>query len=322
MNLVRPVFTEYERQVLHGMARRRLQPTLVQRVLDASGKPVGRLFKLARQTRNPFVHGLSSRVQGWVQEGLIQTVKTAGRLTSPREALKRAEARGMHLADAESMRYLPLSDLDAIADTFRAGHRMLLGLEGALLGSATTLMEGVPGAQLIIPSLIIADVSASLTLLSRQTCHVASVYGFPATNPENLPHIIAAMAPQTEMSEEGYFAIKTAVAASIRETTRFTARTAHVVIDRTILEREAPQMLRLIASVAERLGVTLTQKELGVLVPIAGAVLNSSINMAFQRICYDSARDYFRLLLLEDRYGSELVAVAVAQEIDALKRRA
>ena len=117
---------------------------------------------------------------------------------------------------------------------------------------------------------------------------------------------LRAMAPQTATSDEGYLAIKTAIVGSIRETSRFVAGTAGVMIDRQLLEREAPQMIRLIATVAERLGITVTQKELGILVPVAGAVLNGSINLAFQQVSHQTAKDYFRRLLLEDRYGDEL----------------
>ena len=94
-----------------------------------------------------------------------------------------------------------------------------------------------------------------------------------------------------------------------------------MVLDRQVLEREAPQMIRLITYVADRLGIVVTQKELGVLVPIAGAVLNSGINVAFQQIGHQTAKDYFRRLILEERYGEELVGYAVQQEIAALKSK-
>ena len=80
-------------------------------------------------------------------------------------------------------------------------------------------------------------------------------------------------------------------------------------------------MIRLIAAVAERLGVTVTQKELGILVPVAGAVLNSSINLAFQQVSHQTAKDYFRRLLLEERYGDELIAVAISSEIADIRPR-
>ena len=77
----------------------------------------------------------------------------------------------------------------------------------------------------------------------------------------------------TETSDEGYVALKTAVVTSIRESSHFMSRTAGMLIDRHLLEREAPQMVRLIAFVADRLGVVVTEKELGLLIPIAGALV-------------------------------------------------
>jgi len=128
------------------------------------------------------------------------------------------------------------------------------------------------------------------------------------------------MAPHTDSSDEGYLALKTAVVTSIRESGQFLARTTGMVMDRQLLEREAPQMIRLITYVADRLGIVITQKELGILVPIAGAVLNSSINVAFQQVGHQTAKDYFRRVILEDRYGEELVSYALEQEIETLRK--
>lgn len=319
MSLAAPVFTEYERLVIRQIAEHRVQPTAVQRLLETVGRPVGKLFRLARESQNPALRGLSDRVGGLVQEGLIKSIQAANRITGTREIARRMESEGMQVSDISVMRYLPLSQLDKIADSFKLSSRLALGIEGALLGGFTTLAEGIPGAQLIIPSILVADVTASVTLLSRHTCRVSAVYGYSPKVPENLPHILAAMAPESGTSDEGCVAIKTAVVASIRESGRFLARSGGMVVDRHLLAREAPQMIRLISHVAERLGITVTQKELGILVPVAGAVLNSSINVAFQQVGHITAKDYFRRLLLEERYGEELVALAIHQEVEALR---
>src|SRR5262249_51042596 len=253
MSAVKPVFTEYEQEVIHEIALHRVQPNAVQRLLDTVGKPVSRVLKFARESSNPALRGISERVQGWVQEGLIKTVQVANRMTGAKEIKRRYETRGIHLADMESVRYLPLSHMDAVADSFKVGSSIALGAEGALLGSATTLAEGIPGAQLIIPSLILTDVTTSMTLLSRHTCRIANIYGFQSKSPDNLPHVLAAMAPQSDTTDEGYLAIKTAVMTSIREAGQFMTRTGGMLIDRKLLEREAPQMIRLIAYVADRL---------------------------------------------------------------------
>src|SRR5215470_10210207 len=320
MSHVSPVFTDYEQQVVRELALHRVQPNSIQRLIEGAGKPMVKLMNFGRTSQSRTVRSLSEHVHGWIEEGLIKTFRAANKLANTKEISKRYAARGIRIGeDFESLRFMPLSQLDAVADSFRWGSSLLLGAEGALLGSATTLAEGIPGAQLVIPSLILTDVTSSMTLLSRHTCRIATVYGYSSQKPENLPHLMAAMAPQTESSDEGYIALKTAVVTSIRESGQFMARTAGMVLDRQLLEREAPQMIRLITYVADRLGVVITQKELVVLVPIAGAVLNSSINVAFQQIGHQTAKDYFRRLILEDRYGEELVGYAIQQEIATLK---
>src|SRR5438093_1126137 len=94
-------------------------------------------------------------------------------------------------------------------------HRVQPNAVQRLLGGATTLAEGIPGAQLVIPSLILTDVTSSMTLLSRHTCRIATAYGYSSKNAGNFPHLVAAMAPQSETSDEGYLALKTAVITSI-----------------------------------------------------------------------------------------------------------
>jgi len=319
MSSVSPVFTEYEHQVIRELAQHRVQPNAVQRLLETAGRPMARLLNSGRQSNSRALRGLADQIHSWIEEGLIKTFRAANKLANTKDIARRYAARGINVGDNfESLRYMPLSKLDAVADSFRFGSTLLLGVEGALLGSATTMAEGIPGAQLVIPSLILTDITTSMMLLSRHTCRVATAYGFSSRNPENLPHLVAAMAPQSETTDEGYLALKTAVVTSIRESGMFTARTAGVVIDRQLIEREAPQMIRLITYVADRLGIVMTQKELGILVPVVGAVLNSSINIAFQQVGHHTAKDYFRRLLLEDRYGEELISYSIQQEIEAL----
>src|SRR5262245_41906007 len=319
MSHVSPVFTDYEQKIIREIAVHKVQPHAVQRVLETVGKPFSKLLHAGRDSNSRAIRGLTERVHGWVEEGLIKTFKAANRLTNPDDVTKRYAKRGMKVEDIESIRYLPLSVLDSVADSFNFGSGVLLSFEGALLGGATTLAEGIPGAQLVIPSLILTDVTTSLTLLSRHTCQIATAYGFSSKSPVNVPHLIAAMAPQAETSDEGYMTLKTAVVTSISEAGKFLSRSGSVIIDRQLLEHEAPQMIRLIAYVADRLGVVITEKELGIIVPVAGAVLNSSLNIAFQRLGHQTSKDYFRRLILEDRYGEEIVSYAIAQEMAVLR---
>src|SRR2546425_3104635 len=230
MSHVSPVFTEYEQQVVRELAIHRVQPDPIHRLLEGVGRPMAKLLNFGRNSKNRALRGVADHVHGWIEEGLIKTFRAANKLANTKDISKRYAARGIHVGeDFESLRYMPLSQLDAVADSFRWGSSFLLGLEGALLGSATTMAEGIPGAQLVIPSLILTDVTTSMTLLSRHTCRIATVYGYPSKNPQNLPHLIAAMAPQADNSDEGYLALKTAGGTSYRESALFIATSHNVV---------------------------------------------------------------------------------------------
>ncbi|HMF01591.1 MAG TPA: hypothetical protein VKK06_17025, partial [Terriglobia bacterium] len=197
MGQVSPVFTEYEQQIIRELAMHRVQPNAIQRLLANVGKPMVKLMNFGRTSQSRTVRSLSEHVHGWIEEGLIKTFRAANRLANTKDIVKRYAARGIQVGDDfESLRFMPLSQLDAVADSFRFGSSLLLGAEGALLGSATTLAEGIPGAQLVIPSLILTDVTSSMTLLSRHTCRIATAYGYSSKKAENLPHLMAAMAPQ------------------------------------------------------------------------------------------------------------------------------
>jgi hypothetical protein len=197
-----------------------------------------------------------------------------------------------------------MSKLDHIADSFKTSNRLLLGAEGALLGSATTLAEGVPGAQLLIPSLILADVTASMTLLSRQTCLLASVYGslqevlktFPMSSQHwrHTPTLRMRLSRDQSSSRGLYSRDKPLHGGNGRRPDRSAPSREGSSADDSS-HRESSRTSR----------IAITQKELGILVPVAGAVLNGSINLAFQKVSHQTAKDYFRRLLLEDRYGDE-----------------
>ena len=319
MSTIPHVFSAYETEVIREIAQHCVQPSAVERLLEGIGRPFGRLIEAGRASDNGMIRSLSGQVQGVIEEGLIRTIKIGRRLTADADVVGEFGRSGFSLDTIAEARELPLEELDPIADRFHVGSSIVLGAEGAALGALTTLAYAVPGAGLLIPSLVLTDVTSSMALLSRHAYRVAGVYGFPSGSPETLPHVFAAMAPQTGTSDEGYLALKAAVVTSIREASQFMSRTAARVIDRQLLEREAPQLVRLIAFVAERLGVVVTQKNLSILVPVAGAALNSSVNVAFQQVGHHGAKDYFRRMILHKRYGEGLVEEAISQATDRLR---
>src|SRR5689334_11738269 len=104
MNSVSPVFTEYEQQVVRELAIHRVKPNSVHRLLDAVGKPMGKLLRLARESKNPAVRGLSDKVHGWVEEGLIKTFQAANKITGTNEIRRRFARKGIKIEDIDSLR--------------------------------------------------------------------------------------------------------------------------------------------------------------------------------------------------------------------------
>ena len=117
MNDVSPVFTEYEQQVIRELAVHRVQPNAVRRLLDGVGRPLSTLLNLGRNSKSRALRGLADHVHGWIEEGLIKTFRAANKLANTKDISKKYAARGIHVGDDfESLRYMPLSQLDAVAD--------------------------------------------------------------------------------------------------------------------------------------------------------------------------------------------------------------
>lgn len=310
-------FTEYEERALDEIAAHIVSPNFVRQVLSRAGKPVEKVLDYAMNSRIRTFRRASDLVTRGVHKALEAAVVAASKISSDERVLKTARSLGMDAISITDLKSFPLEDLDRLADRFDAGHAVALGIEGAALGAATTITEGIPFAQVMIPAFIAFDVSASMTLLSRHVGCVAASYGFSPRHSGNRFHVIAAMAPPSDSPEEGYFAAKLAAVESIREAGIYMARKTGV---ENMLQREAPRLVQLLNFVAAQLGLVLTEKELGMLVPLAGAVINSALNVAFQKTGHISSKDYFRLMHLEQKYGDAAVRRALTEAVAKVKR--
>jgi hypothetical protein len=309
-----PGWTEYEARVVEEIARHIVSPSLLRRALETAGRPIEKILEIGALSKIRPVQWTSELVFRGVRRALETSLTAASWTAREDGVLDTASGMGIRSDSVAKLRDRPLEELDALADRFERSHALLLGAEGAALGAATTLSETIPFAFLALPTLVAADVSASMTLLARHASRIATSYGYAPSVPENRVHIIAAMAPQGDSPDEGYFAAKAAAVETMVEAGHFLARRAGKNMTRRLLEGEAPKIVRLLHYVANRIGVVLTEKELGMLVPVAGAALNAGLNVAFQKIGHTAVKDYFRLMILEERYGE----AAVRGHLDAM----
>jgi hypothetical protein len=332
---VRFQMSAYDKYVIYEIARHRAHPGPVRRVLELVGSPVEKLSRWAATSESVMVRRVYHTVLSNVEKSLRATVYAALQLQSDEDMIGRFHQRGRPVDTLGDVRGLSLIDMDAVAESTRNQNAALLGAEGAALGALATLGTLIPYAQVAIPAIIAADVAASMTLLSRSTTMIASSYGFPARDPVNLPHVLTAMAPTQLDSDEGFVVMKAAAVAELkaagdfmrRAVTQASARAAgsaasisseravQRVLEET-MSSKAPKLLRLINAVAARLGIVLTEKELGTLIPVAGAVFNSGLNLAFHQVGHTLAKDYFREQILAERYGRGLVNESIRSALE------
>ncbi len=109
-----------------------------------------------------------------------------------------------------------------------------------------------------------------------------------------------------DAAETGYFALRTALARAVGEAAELIARTGTV-------EEGAPALVRLIAAIASRFGVAVSDKVAAQAIPIIGAAGGALVNHLFIGHFQDVARGHFTVRRLERRYGGEPVRSAYAR---------
>jgi hypothetical protein len=101
-------------------------------------------------------------------------------------------------------------------------------------------------------------------------------------------------------AETGYWAVRAALAATLREA-------AVHIAEKGLTQRGAPPLVRLIASITSRFGAVVTSQAVAVAVPVVGAVSGGAVNYLFMDHFQDLARAHFIIRRLEDRYGTTAV---------------
>jgi len=103
-----------------------------------------------------------------------------------------------------------------------------------------------------------------------------------------------------DATESAYFAVRAALAAAVADAAKHFGAKGGV-------KAGAPAIVRLIARVASRFGLIVTQKTAAQAVPIVGGVGGAAINVLFIKHFQDMAGGHFTVRRLERRYGSEVV---------------
>lgn len=316
----------YEQLLIREIARHMVHPSALQSALEMVGRPIDLVLSKLGQAEQGLSGRLSRSIEEGVRRAVNRSVTLGGKLMRDRSTLRRYRKAGLDVNSYSDVQVLDLEARDRVADGFDLSNAAILTTEGAVMGAAASLAEAVPGAQIVVPTLVASDVAASMTLLSRHLVQLASAYGFSVRHDQrNIAHVLGAMVPQQLSYDEGFVPLKIYVMNAAREAGDFAvkvgARAGQVGFGSAMqqLGKEAPQLIRLMNLVVERLGLRVSQKVFGMLVPVVGGAINGGINLAFQQTGHRTGKDYFRLQILGERYGDDVIKRLIDDEVARLR---
>jgi hypothetical protein len=111
---------------------------------------------------------------------------------------------------------------------------------------------------------------------------------------------IGGKSPKNENAENGYWLVRGALAKSVSEA-------ASYIAEKGLTEEGAPPLVRLIATIASRFSVVISEEAAATAIPVVGAVSGGVINYLFMNHFQEMARGHFVVKRLEKKYGLQLV---------------
>jgi hypothetical protein len=149
------------------------------------------------------------------------------------------------------------------------------------------------------------ELPVSTTIMLRSIADIARSEGERLRTPEAKLACLEVFAlggpsKSDDASESAYFLMRGALAKSVSEAAGYIAQ-------RGLVEEGAPAIVRLIAQLATRFGVNVSEKVAAQAVPVIGAAGGVVINVLFIDHFQETARGHFIVRRLERTYGPQLV---------------
>jgi hypothetical protein len=175
-------------------------------------------------------------------------------------------------------------------------HKLGVATSGALGGAFGIAALGV-------------ELPVSTTLILRSIADIAAAEG---EDPRHLDTKLACLMvfalgstkdKRDNAAESAYFAARAALASAVSEASRYLA-------EKGLAKSGAPALVRLVALIASRFGVVVTQKTAAQAIPLIGAAGGAMINTIFIAHYQDMARGHFIVRRLEAIHGREPVRKA------------
>ncbi len=100
-----------------------------------------------------------------------------------------------------------------------------------------------------------------------------------------------------DASESGYWVVRGALSKYVSEAASHLAK-------KGLTDKSAPALIRLVAQIASRFGVVVSEQAAAQAIPVVGALTGGAINYLFMNHFQDMARGHFVVKRLEKKYGT------------------
>ncbi len=172
------------------------------------------------------------------------------------------------------------------------------------------MATGAGGGSFGLPALAV-ELPVTTTIMLRSIADIARSEGESISELETKlacleVFALGGSAKSEDGTETGYYFVRAALARTISEAAQYIA-------EKGLAKEGAPVLVRLIAVLAARFGVLVSEKVAAQAIPVIGAAGGALINTIFIGHFQNTARGHFIIRRLEKQYGKELVQQAYNQ---------
>jgi hypothetical protein len=190
-------------------------------------------------------------------------------------------------------------------------HNLAAGLTGALAGTF-----GI--------SALAVELPITTTIMMRDIAGVALACGEDPTDESVKLQCLSVFSlggvepePEKKSSlDSTYYASRIAISNLLREASLYAARVTTEQLARDLATGASPALVRLVAEVAKRFNLVVSQKLMAQAVPAIGAAGGALVNVAFNAHFDRVARYHFGIRALERKYGNEAVQAAYQKTLE------
>lgn len=291
--------TEAERDYLSEAAAYLERPGFLVRITNKLGRPAEALIRrLPAPASNLVMRSTDKALHGALRAALFSL---------PRAPI---DVSGVHV------RALHASTFQS--GSLHSGAAYVSGFTGGMLGAVALPVELPATTAIMLRS--IADIARRMgadlsTEEARLEC--LAVFGLGSTEAAGT-ELRAALDGAGSSVETGYYAVRSSLTTATRAAASWASTATPQQVAEALLKGKSSAASRLIAAIASRFSVVVSQKTVLQLLPVLGAATGTAANLAFIDHFNRVARYHFGMRLLEARHGPTAVRLAYEQSARAL----